>query len=209
MPISRKERERLTRESEVLSAAGRLFITKGFESTTMEEIAKASEFTKRTIYQYFLCKENLFFAVILSGVQKMFSHIEEEADVGKNGFEKLTGMRRALCRYIKEFPDMYRLMRYTEYIKTDPASLPKYQELAQYNNRLFTLFNQRVEEGIGDGSIRAELGTPLGIFALYFLTTGFLNRISEAGEAYIRIHHIDIDALTTLAFEMLDRLLGT
>ena len=209
MSISRKERERLNRESEVLSAAERLFITKGFESTTMEEIAKASEFTKRTVYQYFTCKENLFFAVILTGVHQMFSYIEEEAKAGKNGFDKLTGMRRALSRYIKESPDMYRLMQYTAYIKTDPVELPKYRELAQYNNRLFTLFSQLVDEGIQDGSVRAELNTPLGIFALYFLTTGFLNRISEAGETYIRMHHIDIDKLTTFGFEMLDSLLGT
>jgi AcrR family transcriptional regulator len=207
MSLSRKERERLAREQEVLEAAEKLFVSKGYESTTMEEIAKAAEFTKRTVYQYFTSKENLFFAVILSGVKQMFTYIDGEVKAGKDGFEKLTGTRRALCRYMKESPDIYKLMNYTQYIKSDPAGIPNYQELAQYNSRLFSLFRQLVEEGIKDGSIRADLGMPLGIYALYFLTTGFLNRISEAGEAYVQRHHICMEDLTNMAFEMLDRLL--
>lgn len=207
MSLSRKERERLARESEILSAAEKLFTGKGFESTTMEEIAKASEFTKRTVYQYFMSKENLFFAVILSGVKQMFSYIEEEVETGGNGFEKLTGIRRAFCRYMKESPDIYRLMNYTQYIKSDPAGVPCYQELAKYNSRLFTLFGQLVEEGMGDGSIRSDLKIPLDIFALYFITTGFMNRVSEAGGTYARVHQIDMEELIDTAFDMLDKLL--
>lgn len=208
MSLSRKERERLTRESEVLSAAEKLFTSNGFESTTMEEIARASEFTKRTVYQYFTSKENLFYAVILSGIKRMFSYIEEEVAAGKNGFEKLTGIRQALYRYMKEYPDIYRLMNYTQYIKSDPAGIPNFQELAQYNSQLFTLFRQLVEEGMKDGSIRPDLNMPLGIYALYFITTGFMNRISEAGEAYARMHQIDTEELIDTAFGMLDQLLG-
>lgn len=207
MTLSRKERERLTRESEILLAAEKLFINKGFESTTMDEIAKASEFTKRTLYQYFSSKENLFFAVILSGVKQMFSYISEEVKTGQNGFQKLKGIRQALYRYVKESPDIYRLMNYTQYIKSDPAVIPNYQELAQYNSQLFTLFCQLVEEGMKDGSIRTDLNMPLGIFAMYFLTTGFMNRVSEAGETYARMHHIKPEELIDTAFGMLDQLL--
>lgn len=208
MSISRKERERLTRESEVLLAAEKLFIGKGFESTTMEEIAKASEFTKRTVYQYFTSKENLFFAVILSGVKQMFSYIEEEIKAGSNGFEKLTGIRRALYRYMKESPDIYRLMNYTQYIKSDPAGIPYYQELEKYNRRLFNLFGRLMEEGMRDGSIRTDLNKPLGIFAMYFITTGFMSRVSEAGEVYARMHQINTEELIDTAFGMLDQLLS-
>ena len=56
MPLSRKERERLARESEIIAAAEKLFIAKGFESTTMDEIAEAAEFTRRTV-SYFLAAE--------------------------------------------------------------------------------------------------------------------------------------------------------
>jgi AcrR family transcriptional regulator len=207
MTSSRKERERLTRESGILFAAEKLFTSKGFENTTMEEIAKESEFTKRTVYQYFTSKENLFYAVILAGVRKMFSYIEEEVEAGENGFEKLTGARRALYRYMTEYPDTYRLMNYTQYIKSDPADVPNFQELSQYNSRLFALFSQLAEAGIKDGSIRKDLTMPLEIYALFFLTTGFINRFSEAGGAYARLLRVEPQSLADVAFGMLDKLL--
>jgi AcrR family transcriptional regulator len=78
MTLSRKERERMTRESEILSAAEKLFTVKGFENTTMEEIAKLSEFTKRTVYQYFGSKENLFWPISCR-IKPCFSYMDEES----------------------------------------------------------------------------------------------------------------------------------
>ncbi len=206
--MSRKERERQARENEILSVAEQLFISKGFENTTMDEIAKAAEFTKRTVYQYFTSKENLFYAVILSGLKRLFSYIEENVQGEKNGFENMTGIRSALCRFIKEYPNLYRLMNYVQFIKSDSASIPNAAELAQYNVRLFSLFSKVTEEGIQDGSIRADLKAPLSIFALYFTTTGFLSRISEAGDAYAHMYHINTEELIEAAFEMLDKLIA-
>lgn len=197
----------MVRESEILSAAERVFTVKGFESATMEEIAKESEFTKRTVYQYFGSKENLFYAVILSGVKQMFSYIEEEVGAGKNGYEKLTGTRQAFYRFVKDYPHVYRLMSYTQYIKSDLTSVPNYQELTQYNVRLFTLFQRLTEEGVADGSIRADFDIPLGIYALFFITTGFMDRFSEAGEKFSRIFKFDPDDLIRTAFKMLDQIL--
>lgn len=208
MSVSRTERERLTREAEILSVAEQLFISKGFENTTMDEIAKSAEFTKRTVYQYFGSKENLFYGVILSGVKRLFSYIDESISTERNGFEKLTDIRQALYRYIKEYPDLYRLMSYTQFIKSDSA-IQNLLELSQYNNRLFILFGQIVEEGMKDGSIRADLTMPVGIIALFFITTGFFGRVSEAGESYASMHHISTEELIETAFGMLDKLLST
>lgn len=205
--LSRKERERVTRETEILSAAEKLFTDKGFESTTMDEIAKEAEFTKRTVYQYFGNKENLFYAVLLAGVKQMFLYIEEAIRQGKNGFEKLIGVRSAFYRYVKEYPDIYRLMGYAQYIKSNPSVTPNLQELAQYNIKLFALFQQLAQEGAADQSIRADMNSPLRILAIYFITTGFMNRFSEAGVHYSQLFHFDSDTLVQEAFDMLDKLL--
>jgi AcrR family transcriptional regulator len=51
--IKRKEREYLTHREEILQAAEKLFATKGFFHTTMNEIAEAAEFGTGTLYKYF------------------------------------------------------------------------------------------------------------------------------------------------------------
>ena len=47
--LTRKERERATRRREIIDAAQDLFLSKGFENTTMEEIAQRAEFGKPTL----------------------------------------------------------------------------------------------------------------------------------------------------------------
>jgi AcrR family transcriptional regulator len=204
MPLSRKERERLVRESEILSAAENIFIAKGFESTTMDEIAKAAEFTKRTVYQYFISKENLFYGVIINGVKQLFSHFDDAISSGKTGFEKIQLIRSALYRFIKTSPDIYRLMCYAKYIKSDPKNIPNCNELNKLNIQLFSHFHQVIDEGIKDGSINPALNTPLGIFSLFFMTTGFMNKIFEAGENYSERYEINIEELVQLTFDLMD-----
>ncbi len=204
MSLSRKERERLVREAEIIAAAEKLFIVKGFDNTTMDEIAKAAEFTKRTVYQYFISKENLFYGVIINGLKRLFSYIDNAIASGKTGFEKVHGIRWALNRFVKESPDIYRLMNYTQYIKSDPETIPNHQELMKLNSRLFSLFHQVFDEGVADGSIRSDFKMPLGVFSLFFMTTGFMNRISEAGNIYTERFDIDIDKLVQFTFDMMD-----
>jgi AcrR family transcriptional regulator len=61
--LSRRDREKRTREQEILKAARELFVSKGFRETTLEEIAHHAEFGKGTLYNYFASKEELFFGI--------------------------------------------------------------------------------------------------------------------------------------------------
>jgi len=209
MSLSRKERERLAREAEIIAAAERLFIAKGFDNTTMDEIAKAAEFTKRTVYQYFTSKENLFYGVLINGLKQLFFYIDEAIASGKTGFEKIQGIRGALSRFVKESPDIYRLMNYTQYIKSAPETIPNHQELMKLNSRLFSQFYQVFDAGIADGSIRPDFKMPLGVFSLFFMITGFIGRISEAGSIYAARFDINMDELIQYTFDMMDDFIKT
>ena len=204
MALSRKERERLAREAEIIAAAEKLFIAKGFDNTTMDEIAKAAEFTKRTVYLYFTSKENLFYGVLINGLKQLFSYIDEAIASGKTGFDKIQGIRGALNRFVKESPDIYRLMNYTQYIKSTSETIPNHQELMKLNSRLFSQFYQVFDAGIADGSIRSDFKMPLGVFSLFFMTTGFMGRISEAGSVYAERFDINMDELIQYTFDMMD-----
>jgi TetR/AcrR family transcriptional regulator, repressor of fatR-cypB operon len=77
--IPRKERERVFRRNEIQSAASKLFAVKGFNSTTLEEIAESAEFGKGTIYNYFQNKEEIYFSII-EDVLDNTGRILEESD---------------------------------------------------------------------------------------------------------------------------------
>ena len=60
----RKERERELRKDDIIKTGEKLFIEKGFSSTTMDEIAGACELAKGTLYIHFKSKEELLSAIM-------------------------------------------------------------------------------------------------------------------------------------------------
>lgn len=64
--LSRKEREKFFRKQEIQLAAAKLFAEKGFNNTTLEDIAASAEFGIGTIYNYFQSKEEIFRSIIQS-----------------------------------------------------------------------------------------------------------------------------------------------
>ena len=67
---SRRQREKERHRQEVLKAALDLFSYKGFERTTMAEIAEQAEFAVGTLYKLFKDKEALYRALILDTIQE-------------------------------------------------------------------------------------------------------------------------------------------
>jgi AcrR family transcriptional regulator len=58
------KRRKAARPSEIVAAALRLFVARGFAATRLEDVAAAAEISKGTLYLYFENKEELFKAVI-------------------------------------------------------------------------------------------------------------------------------------------------
>ena len=70
-----------TREK-LIEVARQLFVHKGLENTTMNDIANASEKGRRTIYTYFRNKKEIYNAVIEAEADKMTAQLKAIASTG-------------------------------------------------------------------------------------------------------------------------------
>jgi AcrR family transcriptional regulator len=66
---SRREREQQMRQGMILDAASQLFKDKGFEASTVDEIAALAELGKGTIYSYFKSKDQIYVAILKKGLE--------------------------------------------------------------------------------------------------------------------------------------------
>ena len=82
--------------SELIEVARQLFATKGFDNTTMNEIAARSEKGRRTLYTYFKSKSEIFLAVVDSEMSHIIEAIEEIPPLEIPADEKLK--RYIICR---------------------------------------------------------------------------------------------------------------
>jgi AcrR family transcriptional regulator len=86
----RDRRKRRTAEA-VVAAALELFAERGFERTTIEQIAAAADISRRTFFRYFADKEELFFAED----ERLLEVVEATLDAAPAGEPVLELARRA------------------------------------------------------------------------------------------------------------------
>ncbi|HMV70387.1 MAG TPA: helix-turn-helix domain-containing protein [Myxococcota bacterium] len=79
-PPSRRERERERHRQEILAAAESLFLERGIDAATMDDIASASEFAVGTLYRYFRSKDDLAVALVVDRVCAFAERLEAIAE---------------------------------------------------------------------------------------------------------------------------------
>lgn len=200
---SRSERERAFRESIMVDAAERLFIEKGYEAVSMDEVAKVAQFTKRTLYKYFTSKEDLFFAVALKGFKLMARCCSDGFACGKTGFQRLSAGLRAYFSFTRQYPGLFHLMNRVGYMRRNAPSSPKLEEWLTFDDALFKGVSEVVDTGIKDGSIRSDIEPMKGTFSLIFLATGFLRLLNETGEHFADHFNLNVDEFADYSLSLL------
>ncbi len=105
-PLSRRERERVSRRAAMLEAAREVFAEKGYEAARLDEIADRSEFGKGTLYNYFEGgKAELLFAIVeaeLDGLRaRIVAHLSPEATHGRSVRDVFRGLLGALVGHFE------------------------------------------------------------------------------------------------------------
>ena len=102
-PLSRKAREKLARQQEIVAAARELFLRQDYHETTLEEIAHHAEFGKGTIYNYFASKEDLFLAICEQLILEM-EDIARRTLIESEGEsrQRLTAYADSMIRYSRD-----------------------------------------------------------------------------------------------------------
>lgn len=109
-----KEREREQRRDDILDAAETLFFSKGYDNVSMNGIAKDVGLGKATLYIYFDNKEELFYAVVLRGVDILSRMINEKVEKKDTGLEKLTAFKNAYGEFIRTYPEYFQSYNYLQ-----------------------------------------------------------------------------------------------
>ena len=86
----------------LVDVARQLFAKQGFESTTMNDIALSSNKGRRTLYTYFKSKEEVYYAVIQTELDRLSERMEEVANKNIPPEEKLVQLVFTHLDVIKE-----------------------------------------------------------------------------------------------------------
>jgi AcrR family transcriptional regulator len=170
----RRQREKEKRKTEILDAAERLFFSRSFEDVSMDEIAHEVELNKATLYLYFKNKEALYASIVLRGIHILKIKYQECMEKKVSGIAKIILMGQAYYQFSQEYPDYLRMIHFygsERFSKENPCTA----EIGEGYGTCRMILRDAIQEGIDDGTIRADLDPFL---TSMYLMISFMNILS-------------------------------
>jgi TetR/AcrR family transcriptional regulator, repressor of fatR-cypB operon len=152
--LSRKEREKISRQGDILNAARELFLSKGYHKTTLEEIARHADFGKGTIYNYFESKEELFRSIIDQFTDEIADLVQSSIAAPGGIREKLASYAKVIINYSNNNSDLFRFISQ----EIHRAEISEYQATVRHFHgkvkKINTLVARLIQGGIDSKKIR-------------------------------------------------------
>ncbi len=155
MSEQRKQQEINFRRKLIIDAAKVIFSDKGFENSTMEDIAYKAGYSKGSLYSYFNSKNEICFTIVNDYFSKIVDFIEIISQTSFTGLEKLIGIKEAFLRDYAENSEFCNIYETFKYHRTQCSEIEdeiKVNEL--YSSKIKKLFASIIQTGIEDGSIK-------------------------------------------------------
>lgn len=180
----RKERHKEELRKDILDAAKALFMEKGYEATSIRNIAEKIEYSPATVYLYYKDKHEIMHALHREGFKMLIQYLSVVGEIA-NPFERLKLMGRAYIKFAMENHDMYNLL----FVLSDPIKHVAncYNEQWDEGDRAFDVLHKTVAECQEAGHFKGL--EPFGLAFVIWSTmhglcalriSGHLDHVSEA-----------------------------
>lgn len=156
--VSKRELAKRERRSEILAAAQRVFLERGLDAATMDEIARAAGLSKGALYLYFPSKDELFLTIaceLLEEANRSLGAVASQSH--ENGCEEFRSLIHAYVDFALEHQSRFQVamswLRSSYSVDGSSALFVAYRaEIA----RLQGLGFQAIERGRADESLIFE-----------------------------------------------------
>ncbi|WP_019913489.1 TetR/AcrR family transcriptional regulator [Paenibacillus sp. HW567] len=204
----RREKEKEIRRNDIIEAAEAVFFAKGYNQATMDDVAKAAEFSKRTLYVYFSSKEQIYFEIMTRGYRLMLEMLRQDIreNPAANALGSIRQMGDVFYRFSKEHPEYFEAMIQYETAEDDfiaEAADKTREECYALGEEITEHLIGMLWRGMDEGVIRKELNVVHTALMLWSSVVGVLNTALKK-ENYLRhMHGTTPDELVAAAFSLM------
>ena len=180
---------------ELLALVAGEFLARGYDATSMEDLARATGLTKSSIYHHVSGKEQLLRRAVARAVDALFAVLDEPASTAGPAVVRLEHVvRRSLQVLAAELPYVTLLLRVRGNTEAERWALERRRA---FDDRLSAL----VQAAIDEGDLRGDLDPRLVTRLLFGMVNSTAEWLRPDAEGVARVG----DALVALAFAGLAR----
>jgi len=193
IPQSRRETRREERRGQFLQKARQLFLTRGYEATTIEDVSHLAGFSKRTVYLYFETKHELFCAVLQPELSELRDRLEHVVLPDDDGRAQLIAVAHEYVAFTQERPDVFSLLMHFEthdfYRGRDVARLRQHATAClAINEQISERVDSTIQRGLDDGSIESEQ-TPAQLNLMFWASAVGILQVCRQRATVLESHY--------------------
>ncbi len=161
----------LRRADEIIDAAARVFAERGYHGTTTQAIADVLGMRQASLYYYFPSKEAALEEVCARGTDGFVEGAERVMGMDVPPLEKLRLLIASHLAPIQTMPDYVRVFINERRYLPDASR----KRVGRKSRRIERFFEQVIQDGIDDGSIRAGTDARLAMLAVLGMCNAVIN----------------------------------
>lgn len=199
---NKKEAVRALHRERILSSSNELFIAKGYDKSTIDDISKASGYSRRTLYAYFSSKEDILHNIIASGLIALKDEIESALNATEDFVSRFRGVFHAMHRYYLTQPLS------TEKINTSaPVSASEKSdavcEIFTVGSEINDALSSFLSGGLAQGIVRTDINPALSVQIFWSSASAFFELIDSKSDYMTQSFGMPQDELLEYAFRQL------
>lgn len=163
---TRREREKQARYDAILDAAELVFSEKGYERTSMDDIARTAALSRALLYVYFKDKAAIQRGIMLRAGQSLAARFEEAKQTADTGLTQIAAMGEAYYRFYLDEPDYFSALTKASTAMAE-ADQSQAEEMLCSKTELMELMVGAIRKGLEDGTMSRERITDPVQTALY------------------------------------------
>lgn len=201
MGINQKEAIAALHWERMLTAAEELFQQKGFEATTIDDISKASGYSRRTLYAYFVNKEDFLRQIVRKELEQLDGALE--AALRRETFEeRYFAACEAVLHYLRDCPQSAKLVRQVQPEKLDGGDRAV-QEILTLGQQINGRLSEMIRQGQKEGSVRETLHPERCVVVLWSALSGWNDTLQNQGAFLAERFHLSQSEFQREALEQL------
>ena len=202
----RREEEKERRRAEMVDAAEELYAKVGWDTVTMDRVAKSARLSRALLYVYFRDKNDLLHAITERALVDLRGRFVEAARQHVKGIDKVQAIGRAYVLFQQEKP--YRFDACSRFHAHQAEGYPAEDACAAAGDAVMAVIVEALRNGQSDGTIRKDIGDPMQVCVMLWAFTHGLIQIGTNKSVEIARQGVDVPKLMEGSFAMLRYMLA-
>lgn len=179
---NKKENVAAVHKEAIMAAAEKLLVEKGVSATTIDDISKMSDYSRRTIYTYFESKEGILYHIVAKGLTGLKENVAQAITNNSSFLEQYFAICSAMKDYHAGSPQSLISVNQAKIKDEDfSAAHQVVTQIFTLGTEINVMIGDLIENGKQAGIVKPDIHTMKTVYILWSSISSLLSLVQSKG----------------------------